>query len=322
MYIKSDIITCYNYRDLADYCWEPPDNTDIPDVVVVWISMNNIPDFFNKIKGSGRKYILISSFCDYGLALQKDYPVGKDWIEWLHTVFYQLKEPNLYNIGYNNLQLPVLCQPSLCSPTDKYVIRVNRFTFNTISEIPSEIYKWYLSNNLVPRGIDDRLITMPFGIQKDMETLWVNQIDHTPKMDKLYCNWQNHSSERVEATKWLQKLYWAFVRNEPIPQDQYREELKQYRYILCPNGIGPDCYRTLEALYCGCIPVVHRNNANINLGLPVILYDDFHQISQHWLTTERRETINRALFEDCQQIKLSYWRSHINQSRQQLLKGI
>ena len=42
---------------------------------------------------------------------------------------------------------------------------------------------------------------------------------------------------------------------------EYIESLKQHKFVLCPFGNGFDTFRTWEALYSGCIPIIPYTRA-------------------------------------------------------------
>lgn len=182
MFDKKDIISCDNYRQLADYCYETATGLDnIPDSGTIWLPLNHIKDFFKRIAGTGKSYVLVSSFCDYGLYLSQSRPISEHWIEFLRLS--NMENPSYLEsaVFYNGIHLPPLCNINECHPNDKFSLATSRYTHETLGEIPLEVKKWYLSNNMVPKGIDQRLISIPFGIQKDNEDLWANKWQNKPK---------------------------------------------------------------------------------------------------------------------------------------------
>jgi hypothetical protein len=60
-------------------------------------------------------------------------------------------------------------------------------------------------------------------------------------------------------------------------QTPYLDLLKSSRFVLSPRGNGPDCHRTWEAIYWGCIPVIETDSLGSFLvsKLPILEVEDF-----------------------------------------------
>lgn len=91
----------------------------------------------------------------------------------------------------------------------------------------------------------------------------------------------------------------------------YVNDLKRFKYVLSPPGNGLDCHRTWEALYLKCIPILLNNQffRNVYSDMPVLLVDDFGQITQELLEQSYQNIFNRSrdkLFQE-------YWRKAICQ---------
>ena len=76
----SDIISCKGWKQLCDHIYDAPDLDNIPEGGVVWIALDQIDEFCKRVEGTGRKYIVVSSYSDYGLALQSEFPVCNDLV--------------------------------------------------------------------------------------------------------------------------------------------------------------------------------------------------------------------------------------------------
>ena len=58
-------------------------------------------------------------------------------------------------------------------------------------------------------------------------------------------------------------------------------KLPKYRMAICPIGYGLDTHRLWECFYCGVVPIVVKNNLNVNIAkyIPMIIlnsWDDFN----------------------------------------------
>jgi len=61
------------------------------------------------------------------------------------------------------------------------------------------------------------------------------------------------------------------------PQLEYLQNLKDYKFIVSPEGNGVDCHRTWEALYLKTIPIVDRSLVTeyFSKYFPMVLVDDW-----------------------------------------------
>jgi len=63
---------------------------------------------------------------------------------------------------------------------------------------------------------------------------------------------------RIESIKFLQKNGHGHIISSRINHDQYCERLKSHRYFLALPGMHmPLCHNVFEAIFSGCIPVIH-----------------------------------------------------------------
>lgn len=98
------------------------------------------------------------------------------------------------------------------------------------------------------------------------------------------------------------------------PFDAYLEEMKQYRYVICPPGNGTDCVRAWEALLLGCIPIMqHSSLDSMFEDLPVILIDDWSEINENFLERKYKEMQNQSY--RLEKIYADYWINLIRSKR-------
>lgn len=91
-------------------------------------------------------------------------------------------------------------------------------------------------------------------------------------------------------------------------QRAYLVKLKQSRFVISPKGNGPDCHRTWEALYWGCVPVIEEGTLAPSLSseLPVVEVNDFREFLQ--LDSESRNELGkRALAKSAEKAWMNYW---------------
>ena len=82
------------------------------------------------------------------------------------------------------------------------------------------------------------------------------------------------------------------------------------KFVLCPPGLGADSYRIWEVLYLGAIPVVERTGGgwdDIFLDLPVLLVDDFGDVTQELLEASYPRLLARCGAFDYRKLTKAYW---------------
>ena len=67
------------------------------------------------------------------------------------------------------------------------------------------------------------------------------------------------------------------VIDERIPPRKHRRHLLDSYFVISPPGNGPDCHRTWEAIYLGCVPVVLRGSLSeeFTTNLPIFAVEDW-----------------------------------------------
>lgn len=112
-----------------------------------------------------------------------------------------------------------------------------------------------------------------------------------PKTKLLYLKFHpNSHPSRPYLLNYYGGKSWATVEQmEPAPI--YFRKMAQHKFVLCPRGHGPDCYRTWEALHLGCIPIVQDgvdkggcHDYFIN-RLPILPVSDLSRLTKEVLET-------------------------------------
>ena len=119
--------------------------------------------------------------------------------------------------------------------------------------------------------------------------------------------------DRKEIFKLLKKNPAMVFQHKRLPRHRLWEKMAQYRFVISPHGEGLDCHRTWEALVLGCCVIVMRSSLDsLYKGLPVVIVDDFNEITlpklNEWYEMHhhqlRRSTLNPRLTND-------WWMDHI-----------
>ena len=314
-----DMIHAKSWMDLGDCNYEidHDDDDSIPESGVVYCNIEHIHKFFAKCERTTNKYVVISGFSDYGVAYQEEYPVAMDMIKTLsqQAVIGQL----IPNLGYGDLSIPSRCDIEKCNIRHKYSVRCYGYTFSTFAKIPDNVVKWFTVNPLIE---EDKIQGIPLGVGKDAarDIFETKTYDVDDKINIAYVNWQDHTLERSQVKQAFIDFdpHWATIVLEPKDYRDYLDELSKHIMGVCPAGNGTDCYRTLESIYLGCIPIVKRSpTINYLDGLPLLIVDNWNEISQASLKEKYSEIITSSEY-SLDKSKLSYWKKQIEETRKLL----
>jgi hypothetical protein len=90
-------------------------------------------------------------------------------------------------------------------------------------------------------------------------------------------------------------------------------EYGRHAFVICPHGRGLDCYRTWDALFMGCIPIVKTSPIDyLYADLPVVIVADWREVTtanlSRWLARFGADAggpaVQRVLSHD-------YWQAQI-----------
>ena len=85
-----------------------------------------------------------------------------------------------------------------------------------------------------------------------------------------------------------------------------------YRFQLSPIGRGLDCHRLWEALYLGLVPITtHTPIDSLMEELPVLIVDDFHQVTEEFLREQWEVMQQRYGGRPLRKLHFSYWKEMI-----------
>jgi len=197
------------------------------------------------------------------------------------------------------IQQPVVLVTTFYDPTIKPAAVAEMF--------PGPIRHWF---GVQCAATHPQLTAMPVGIEGSM----VPQIQAGERRETrdtlLYLNFQVRSSER--ATLWTHfapKPWVTAERWANTGATSYIRALGNSKFVLSPPGFGWDCYRTYEALAMGAIPIVLRRhpNSDVCLNLPVLMVDDWAEVTKERLESEWRS--RRPM--ETTTLTLTYWRERI-----------
>lgn len=197
-----------------------------------------------------------------------------------------------------------------------YPINIDRF-----HKKPDCIKKWFAIN--VELQHPD-LIPVPLGLYsseghtKDVffrfdinwfinnrNRLFANEKD----IKKVYCNWSATNASRAEIIEKLEKNNIRYNWEYGLPTENYYENMSKYKFVISPPGNGIDCFRTWEALYFNCIPIVIDHYIYKNWDeLPIIRVKDYSEVTYDLLYSFLNKEYNM------EKLYMTYWRNLIKET--------
>lgn len=162
---------------------------------------------------------------------------------------------------------------------------------------------------------NNKIHPFPYGLQRrfkddnrlDMMKEEVEKDEHQEPTKLLYinCGIERHPSREYLTN--FQNKEWATCRFDKdskfFPYTKYREfltELKDHKFMICPQGHGMDCHRNWESLYMRRVPVMldHPYFRKLMDGFPVLFVDDWRDIDDNLLV------YHNYLYQQAQQMNL------------------
>lgn len=307
-----DLIYAGRYTDVCDYSWDDyKDKLELDNLQPgIWhVDPSAIPEFFDHIKTSRHNYIVVSPSCDFGVCLQRYNHPAMDLEKWIGL---QATPGH----GYNDLHMGARIREGHCNETDKYSIKCWSYTHATFNEIPDQVVKWFCVNAEVD---DPRVVPIPFGVgSKEV----CEQIEGYPERTRdklLYVNFQFYNTDRYRLFAHLNR-YPEVTCKQQVPFDEFLEDLATHKYVLCPPGNGLDCYRTLESIYMGAIPILEKRVGCIapyrDLVYPIAAYDNLFQIDL--VALEQSYNLFMSHSQDTTEVTWPHWESKIELCRFEL----
>jgi hypothetical protein len=186
-------------------------------------------------------------------------------------------------------------------------------TPDDLARIPGNIAKWYAQNLCLS---DPRCEAVPIGIANsrwphgDID-LWRAALSIPRTLHNwAYVNFTvaTNAAQRQPCLDRFQDQYWVTIRSGITPQE-YAADLRCHRFVVCPEGNGPDTHRVWEALYMGATPICLRSKAMSHFAdLPILFVNDWWQVTPGYL--EMADTM--LLEKHTQRLHLSYWQKQLH----------
>ena len=165
---------------------------------------------------------------------------------------------------------------------------------------------------------NDRIVPFPYGLQRPIERgdmpdnrLKIIKEEMEVKIEPtklLYINCGiGRNKDRVSLAS-FEDLPWVTTRFNKdsmyFTYDKYRDfldEMRNHKFMICPQGHGMDCHRNWELLYLRRVPVMKESKyfRRLMKGWPVLFVDDWSEVTEELLKASEH------LYEEAQKMDLS-----------------
>jgi hypothetical protein len=125
-------------------------------------------------------------------------------------------------------------------------------------------------------------------------------------LKEVYCNWASTNANRNKIIEQLKQSNIKYYWESGLTVEQYYENMSKYKFVISPPGNGIDCFRTYEALYFNCIPIVIKHPLYDNWKeLPIIQVKDYSEVTYELLYSYLDKEYNM------EKLYMTYWRNLI-----------
>lgn len=254
------------------------------DFIIDWIDRNNglcitrnIINFKNQSDYKENKYICITGY-DHIINI-----IFTQVIDFITKPFILIiVETDFFNLTDKMLNTPLL----------KHVYCWNKpFDHKKISALPIGL-NYSRQYDIIDKYISEKVE------ENDKKLLCINFSPQTNKCRKYLFKrakkeWKDFCDifkNIPDLKQYVKKSNIEGQININVTNPLYYHLINKYKFILSPPGAGPDCHRTWEALYIGCIPIVISSSINeLYEDLPILVVDKWSDITEKFLNRKYKE---------------------------------
>lgn len=190
-----------------------------------------------------------------------------------------------------------------------------------LNKLPKCFSKWFCINSKINEG---KLTNIPLGVANDYEkNLLESEINYSPenffksKKYLLFVNFNVNTNRKVRKP-----LYEHFKNVDNFLVTEYNSDKNNYKnnlinsnFVLCPEGNGLETHRFWETLYCGSIPVVRNFSGYEGFkDLPILFVHNFEDLNSKVL----KDYLNnlQEVGTNLDSLDFEYWKNLIISSKQ------
>ena len=183
-----------------------------------------------------------------------------------------------------------------------------------------KIAAWFVQN--IDRAPSKKLRPIPIGLASGWSNADTNvlgqlipfSLTKKGKSILIYINY-TPCPPRADCSEHFQKMGIKFEGRKSF--EDYLLDLSDTVFVVSPPGIGLDCHRTWEALLMGCYPIVKSSTLNpLYEDLPVVIVDDWKQVTIEFLEKKRSELNNKTYSRE--KLYAPYWFQEVKDIQEEL----
>lgn len=199
-------------------------------------------------------------------------------------VHFDLNKNLLMNIlhGNNPWIMPLRFWNIIIKPLSQWLVNCSEFDKQNDDFVPFPIgMSWQISqltgnlSSLVTNGSHNELVLC--AIAPDTDT-------------------RRRGTEPVNRKRIIETLSRNGIINSSKNYIDFIQIIKDYKFIVSPEGNGVDCHRHYEALLCGSIPIVEENPmiALKYPNMPILYTKDYSEINSTYLESKWAEMLDKV----------------------------
>jgi FkbM family methyltransferase len=208
---------------------------------------------------------------------------------------FQINKPLFMNqlLGRNPWVMSLRHWIAVAKPLSQWLVNCSEFDHMNDDFVPFPIgMSWQaaaLEGDLTP------LVTFGSHNQAVLCAIW-------PDTDN-----RRRGSAPVNRRTILANLARNGIENRHTDYLEYIRNLKEYKFVISPEGNGVDTHRTYEALMAGCIPIVEENSMmKIKYpNMPILYTTDYSEINKSQLESVWNSMLDKVY--DFSPLFLSYY---------------
>lgn len=272
-----DYINGNRFAELAHYIIERPPQFSY-DIYkkngIIFCTTDYLEYFFEQIKFSKRKYILITHASDFeidSIKFNKKPPCIVKWFA--ENAKYDHPDLIPIPLGIENTSNDNGCGKGLNIEENLKLLIEKEEYFKNKNKIEDIVFCSFRVDYHFANGI------------------WIN-----PLRKNIIRDFNESGVQYYQPT-------------EMLNYSDFCETLTNYKYVLAPPGNGLDTHRLWETLYMGSIPVVLKNRMFKYYNLPILQVDNWKELTNKMLSGYL-EKYKKNKF-NYEQLTMTYWKNQI-----------
>lgn len=328
-------------KTLEEYLSSVKNKIDFGDYINLDRMEKLFKNLHNQTNNNGNKYIYLTVI-EKQLGLNNHYNILNKTSEFIDYIIENTKNDKIIMLATNpDFDFP--------PPKENY-LNIDKNNFKLMEDINNMPYKNKLDASFINKLIKTKNIhyfgysignkdnqtnnihMLPLG--RDIKAVpyygIVNDVHISNKTQLCYYN----CTLPPDSFHWygrIREILYEFCKNQkyinaeyclknprPLCHDMfnnYFNNLKKSKFMLCPRGCGIDTYRMWDCLYMGCIPIIVKYDGYKDFeDLPILFLNDegdYFKLTEELLENTWNIYCNTKW--NYEKLKMSYWTKEINE---------